>query len=298
MSAIPSVIVAGYGQMGHVMEHLLRDRAALYLWPIAPNALAPPAEILAATGSATYLLVCVPTHAHLAVLEPIASRLPSGAALLSIAKGLDAAGACAAEILAAYAGARPWGVLGGPMIANEILAGRIAFAELGTADTALFRRVHELYPASRLLLRHAANPRAVSWCGVLKNVYAPLIGISDELGWGDNARGHLVMGALREMRALLAEFAGANTDVYGDAGLADFVTTVTSASSHHHALGRRLARGNFDELECEGMHSLRALQRRGYRPNNHPLYAAMTRAVSDPGSVVAAVHDWLRSPPP
>lgn len=294
MTGNPAVIVAGHGQMGHAMETLLMGRARVTVWDIAPGRLAPPAETLAASASADFLLACVPTVAHAAVLAPLASVLKPSASVLSIAKGLDDAGRSAADILQAYLNARPWGVLGGPMIANEIIAGHTGFAELGTVDTQLFVRVRALYPIARLGITHTPQPRAVSWCGVLKNIYAPLIGAADGLGWGDNARGHLIMAAVAEMQRLLPELAGPGASAYGDAGLADFATTVTSASSHHYALGRRVARGDYSVLECEGVHSLQVLQAAGrVEMRSHPLYAVAAHLAGDPARLGPALHEWL-----
>ena len=294
MNKNPAVIIAGHGQMGHAMEALLAGRARLHIWPIAPGHLEPPGAIRSATPEAGFLLVCTPTVAHAAVLEPLAQLLAAEAGVLSIAKGLDDGGRTAADILHAYRGTRPWGVLGGPMIANEIIAGRKGFAELGSGDHVLFARARELFPAERLQLSHTLNPQAVSWCGVLKNIYAPLIGVADGLGWGDNVRGHLVMAAAVEMARLLPALAGEGGGAYGDAGLADFVTTVTSASSHHYSLGLRIARGDYAALECEGVHSLKVLQAaRRIEPGTYPLYAVAACLARDPAALVPALQDWL-----
>lgn len=293
MTTQSTVIVAGFGQMGHAMQALLGERAALHIWEISPEKPQLPDTIGAAAARADFLLVCVPTLAHAAVLGPLVGRLGSRTATLSIAKGLDEAGRCAADILSTRLPAHPWGVLGGPMIANELIAGKPGFAELGTSDPALVERARRLFP-DRLGLEANLHPRSVSWCGVLKNIYAPLVGVSDGLGWGDNARGHLVMSALREMRDLLPEFAGAGADAYGDAGFADFVTTVTSPSSHHYALGRRLSAGDVSNLECEGVHSLRVLQARGKLPARaFPLLTIAAGIVKAPGDVASGLRAWL-----
>ncbi|HEV2110220.1 MAG TPA: hypothetical protein VGT99_02610 [Gammaproteobacteria bacterium] len=294
MTRNPAVIIAGYGQMGHAMEALLTGRASLHIWPIAPDNLELPTVIRSAATQAALLLVCTPTVAHAAVLEPLAPLFTADAAVLSIAKGLDDGGRTAAGILHAYRDAHPWGVLGGPMIANEIATGRMGFAELGTADGGLFAWARELFPAERLRLSHTSNPQSVSWCGVLKNIYAPLIGVADGLGWGDNVRGHLIMAATAEMQRLLPMLAGEGGGAHGDAGLADFVTTITSASSHHYALGRRIAGGDYRALECEGVHSLQVIQASGrVDERRYPLYAVAVQLAREPARLAGALHDWL-----
>jgi glycerol-3-phosphate dehydrogenase (NAD(P)+) len=294
IEATSRVVIAGYGQMGHAMESLLGKRAQLCIWPIAPDQLEPSEAIGHEAAAADFLLICTPTVAHTAVLDRLAHRLPPECAALSIAKGLDSTGRCAADILHSYCGKRPWGVLGGPMIANEIIAGKPAFAALGTHDKALLPRAQELFPRQGLVMVGTPNPQAVSWCGVLKNIYAPLVGISDELNWGDNARGYIIMAALREMRAILGELTGDDDQAYGDAGLADFITTVTSPSSHHYALGRRVARGDFGNMECEGVHSLRVLLA-GDRvaPDRHPLLGIASHLIGEYDRLPQVLHGWL-----
>jgi glycerol-3-phosphate dehydrogenase (NAD(P)+) len=289
-----NVLIAGYGQMGHAMEALLRQRASLTIWPITPDGLDPSMAIKDAAATADFLLVCTPTVAHDAVLDGLVRRLPPECAVLSIAKGLDRAGQCAADILQGHRGKKAWGVLGGPMIANEIIAGKPGFAVLGSHDKSLLPRVQDLYPRPGLALMGTLNPQAVSWCGVLKNVYAPLVGISDESGWGDNARGHIIMAAMHETQAILGELTGDEGQAYGDAGLADFITTVTSPSSHHYALGRRVARGDYGNLECEGVHSLQVLLA-GDRvdPGRYPLLGIAAHLVGECGQLCWELHDWL-----
>lgn len=297
MQGIPQVIIAGHGQMGHAMETLLQERTTLSIWDIAPERLQPPTAITAAAARCDFLLVCVPTAAHAAVLGPLAPLLPAGAGVMSIAKGLDDDGRTAADILAdRFAGKASWGVLGGPMIANEIRARRPAFAQLGTDEAALYGGATALFQGSGLRLSHAPEPRAVSWCGVLKNAYAPLIGISDMLGWGDNARGYLVMAALLEMQQLIKVFTHAPVTAYAEAGLADFVTTVTSKSSHHYALGQAVARGELPAPGSEGVHSLTVLKRREMVEfAAYPLLKVAAGLVDDPLHVPVALDGWLRA---
>jgi len=297
MQSLPQVVIAGHGQMGHAMETLLDGRATLAIWDIAPERLQLHAATAAAARRCDFLLVCVPTAAHAAVFAPLVTLLPAGAGTMSIAKGLDDSGHTAADILATQLeGKASWGVLGGPMIANEINVRRPAFAQLGTHDAALYTRAAALFHGSGLRLTHAPEPRAVSWCGVLKNVYAPLIGISDALGWGDNARGYLVMAALLEMQRLTKVFTGTDAGVYAEAGLADFITTVTSRSSHHYALGQAVARGEMPVPGSEGVHSLTVLQRQKMIEfGGYPLLKVAGGLVHDPLHVPVALGEWLRA---
>jgi glycerol-3-phosphate dehydrogenase (NAD(P)+) len=61
-----------------------------------------------------------------------------------------------------------------------------------------------------------------SWSVILKNVYAIMFGVSDELKLGDNMRGHLMVAASSELSAIVKAFGAEANTPYGYAGLGDF----------------------------------------------------------------------------
>jgi len=73
---------------------------------------------------------------------------------------------------------------------------------------------------------------------ILKNVYAIMFGVADELKLGDNMRGHLMVAAIAELSGIVQSFGGQAHTPYSYAGLGDLLTTATSEGSHHHALGQ------------------------------------------------------------
>lgn len=294
----PRVLLAGYGQMGHAMQALLARRARLAIWRVTPQRQALTAEIRYVLADSDFVILCVPTVAIaplLALLMPVAKRR---AVYLSIAKGLDDSGRTAADILEMRLGVRgSWGVLGGPMIAAELSAGRHGYAEFGARSVAARRTTLRLFRGTRLhLVGTGALPQAVSWCGVLKNIYTPLFGLADSLDCGDNVRGRLASAALDEIGRLVKHFTGAQHAAAGTAGLADLITTATSKSSHHRALGRRVARGDYSKPQGEGPHSVRVLQRRRRLPGARafPLLAVAIALVHRPHTAHARLHAWLK----
>ena len=55
-------------------------------------------------------------------------------------------------------------------------------------------------------------------------------------------RGYLAVAALRELDQIVCKMGGQAGSPYHLAGLGDLITTATSEDSHHHELGRMLAR--------------------------------------------------------
>lgn len=293
-----SVLIVGFGQMGHAMQALLSSRARLSIWRVTPKNLRPPASVLSAAEQADFVLLCVPTCGIAGTLANLHARLRKQVVVLSIAKGLDDAGHTAAEILGECLGSRTsWGVLGGPMIANELRAGRWGFAELGSNRKGCRSRVMRLFAGSKLRLTSLTDPRVVSWCGVLKNIYVPLIGLGDGLECGDNLRGQLVSAALGEINLLVWHLCGPRHAAEGSAGLADLVTTATSRSSHHRRLGLCVARGALRLPPSEGVHALKVLARTHQRLplRDLPLLRLSAAMVRHPRTARSRLAAWIDS---
>ncbi|MHB8406114.1 MAG: hypothetical protein ACYDCJ_11895 [Gammaproteobacteria bacterium] len=293
-----SVLIVGFGQMGHAMQALLGRRTHLSFWRVTPERQQPSPAVLKAARQADFIILCVPTIAISTLLTELQAYLDKRTAVLSVAKGLDETGRTATDILQMQFGIRArWGMLGGPMIANELRAGRSGFAEFGSRSAVTQRLVGNLFRGTQLHLISSSKPRAVSWCGVLKNVYVPLFGLADGLGWGDNLRGQLASAALAEINRLVQHFSGARHAADGAAGLADLITTATSRSSHHRALGWRVAHGDRHNLQGEGPHTVRVLQHTGALPGarGFPLLHVAATLVHRPAAARAKLSTWIET---
>ncbi len=284
MSEPLGVLVLGYGEMGHAMEYLLRERARLEIWEMWPKDGFRPAELDQATPRADIVVFCLPAQAHREVAARIAPLINKDSVCLTIAKGLDEAGETAAQVFQDVLGQRqPFAVLYGPMISEEIRAGRHAFAQLGCRDKAVFARVRGLFAGTRLHVEHTLDVPGISWSVILKNVYALAFGIADELQLGDNVRGCLAVASLLELDRLVEKMGGRPGTVYHLAGLGDLITTGTSVDSHHHELGRRLARGETQAIEGEGIHTLNMVSKyRLFTEADYPLFSLIHEIVRDP----------------
>lgn len=272
------VLILGHGEMGRAMEQLLAPRHETAVWERRR-----PIDLEQAASRCDFVLFCVPAVPHhelAARLKPVLSR---EAACLSVAKGLDDAGRTAAQVFAeVFEDGVPYGVVYGPMISEEILAGKPAFATFGSPRQGLFARVHALFVHTPIALEPTLDVAGISWCAVLKNVYAMLFGAADGLGLGDNTRGYLAAAAVREIRDIVVRLGGKAGAAYSLAGLGDLVTTATSAGSRHHELGRRLARGERD-LQGEGLHALQVIRARGLlEAEAFPLFRLIQHLCAEP----------------
>ncbi|NLB48544.1 MAG: NAD(P)-dependent glycerol-3-phosphate dehydrogenase [Erysipelotrichia bacterium] len=83
----------------------------------------------------------------------------------------------------------------------------------------------------------------VEICGALKNIIAIATGMSDGLGYGDNAKAALITRGLREIICIGLAM-GANVETFsGLTGIGDIVVTATSAQSRNYQAGYLLGQG-------------------------------------------------------
>lgn len=294
-NAAPKVLILGYGEMGHALQHLLEARHPLVIWDRTPRDGSTSIDPLSLVSDCDVVFFCLPAQPHLDLTTRLLPALSRRTLCLSIAKGLDDEGRTPADVFSRILGTNvPYGVLYGPMISEEMRAGRPCFAEVSASDDAALHKTVDLFRASALHLEATTDRIGTSWSAILKNVYAILFGVADELQLGDNMRGHLAVATLAEISAIVQGFGGLATTPYRWAGLGDLITTATSAGSHHHELGRWLVRGRRDALRGEGIHTLQILRSLALVAiNNYPLLTLIDDCVGDPDNVRNKMQDYL-----
>ncbi len=279
-----NVLILGYGEMGHAMEYLLSQRHELAIWEKYPPRNFQSAVLEEALPNADIVLFCLPINPHREIVQQIAPLLKKDCLCISIAKGLDEAGQTAAQIFSDYLMSnQPYALLYGPMISEEIRAGRHAFAQVGCTEGSYNNKIQACFDDTRLYLEHTSDITGISWSVILKNVYAMIFGMADELQLGDNMRGYLAVASLHELDQIVRHMGGEADSSYHLAGLGDLITTATSEDSHHHELGRMLARGELENIEGEGPHTLEMVKRHQlFNTDYFPLFQLIHTLVTDP----------------
>ena len=288
-----NIVLLGHGEMGHAFEFLLQQRGALRIWTRHDEATGG-ASLQQSVTAAAYVIFCLPVVAHETVAKRLAACLPEQAICISIAKGLDEAGRPALHILHEHLPRHTHVLMYGPMIAEEIIAGRAAFAQLGVADTALAATVQALFQDTSLYLQTSHDVMGISWAVILKNVYAILFGVADELALGDNVRGYLMAQSLAELSSIIQCMGGEAASAFGLAGLGDLTTTATSESSHHHSLGRCLARNDCADISGEGVHTLHMVVRHQLLSlEDYPLFTLCRQILAQPQACRSLFNEHL-----
>jgi len=87
------------------------------------------------------------------------------------------------------------------------------------------------------------DPLGVELGGILKNIVAIAVGISDGLSYGPSTRAALITRGLAEITRIASALGAKRQTLYGLSGLGDLVMTSTDDQSRNRTVGLRLGRG-------------------------------------------------------
>ncbi len=133
--------------------------------------------------------------------------------------------------------------LSGPSHAEEVGRDFPTSVVLAGPDLELGRELQQALMTNRFRVYLSPDILGVEYGGVLKNIIALAAGISDGLGYGDNAKGALIARGLVEMVRLAVRLGAERETLFGLAGLGDLVATCTSEHSRNRLVGYRIGRG-------------------------------------------------------
>ncbi len=271
------VAVVGAGSWGTTMASMLAENADTTLWARSPEladainagenpvylpGITLPQELSAGNDLAEVLdgadvvVMAVPSHGYRSVLEHGAPAIPTDIPIISLAKGIEQdtlmrMTEVTADVLPDHDRDRI-GVLTGPNLAAEIVAGQPAASVVAVPDHGTALMLQDLFRS--LMFRVYTNPDVVGaeTAGATKNVMAIAAGMADGLGFGMNTRATLITRALAEMTRLGVAMGGQEATFAGLAGMGDLVATCLSDNSRNHRVGFALAEGKtVDEIVHE-----------------------------------------------
>lgn len=294
-ASTPAFAVLGGGAWGTAMAVALSAHGAVRLWcrdpaqatalqssrenaRLLPGVPLPPAvsvssDIAASVAGTPRVALAVPVNAVRETCRRLrdSGALAPGAALFLLCKGFElATGELPHRVVEAELPGYPVFVLSGPSFAAEVGRGLPTAITLAGADLKAARAQVEAVHTARLRVYASEDRIGAEVGGAVKNVIAIAAGISDALGFGNNARAALVTRGLAEIARLGVALGGQAQTFYGLAGLGDLVLTTTSDLSRNRRLGLAVGRGETVEAAAaalgqvaEGVKTAQAVARLG-----------------------------------
>jgi len=197
-----------------------------------------------AVQDADVVVMGVPSHGFRGVLEQVVSHVRPWIPVVSLVKGLEQVTSHRmTEIVAEVLPGHPAGVLAGPNVAKEVMAGYAAAATIAMPDQNLAARLADLFRTSRFRIYSTTDVVGAEIAGALKNVFAIGAGMADGAGAGFNTKAMVITRAVREMSRLGEALGGDPLTFSGLAGTGDLIVTCTSPLSRNRHVGEELGRG-------------------------------------------------------
>lgn len=256
----------------------------------------------AAVQGADLILSVVPTAGFRLILKEL-QKLGSKQPLIWAHKGLEPVSALLPHEVAIeeLSMSQKWGVLSGPSFAAELVRELPTAVTLAANDTEFTLEAANLLHGGSLRVYNSADVIGVSVGGAIKNVMAIAAGISDGMGFGNNARAAMITRGLAEITRFGVALGAKPETFMGLAGSGDLILTCTGQYSRNREVGLQLASGKAleDVLNglghvAEGVNTAKEVMRRAEKIGvDMPITYEVNQALSSGKSAKEAVMDLL-----
>lgn len=201
-------------------------------------------SIKEALQDADVIIMGVPAQSFRRVLEDAKPHIRPWVPIVSLSKGLERGTKMRmTEIIETIMPGHPAGVLSGPNLAREIIAGQAAASVIAMVDDTIANALQKVFNTG--LFRVYTNEDVIG-CelgGALKNIIAIAAGMGDGAGAGDNTRAAVITRGLAELTRLGVAMGGKPATFAGLAGIGDLVATCNSPQSRNRTVGFQLGQG-------------------------------------------------------
>jgi len=233
-------LIIGGGRLGQAIAQLLavNNQIDVYIWDVDPDKCLPKySSFDQAIQSAEAIFFCAPVNSLAKTL--ITLRQYNIKYFYCLAKGVESESLFdSQDILNRYAKNLKWAILSGPMIAEELE--QPTSAVVATNQKEVFDYANMQFDNSTLALKYSCKTDEVVVGGILKNVYAVLGGLIEELNLSENVAGIVLGKSIQEALKVAEDLSFDQTTMLNESFLFDYIATVTSSSSTHRLMGKKI----------------------------------------------------------
>lgn len=212
-----------------------------------------------AINDVSAIVIVVPSHAIRDVCQQLNSIIPNGVTIIHATKGIEPESLkrisemiteelddCTVEDIV---------VLSGPSHAEEVALRHPTTVTVASKNETYAKQVQNLFFNESFRVYTSTDVIGVELGGALKNIIALGAGLSDGLGFGDNARAALITRGLAEITRLGTALGANPLSFLGLSGVGDLIVTATSVHSRNWRAGHLLGKGQTldDILKDMGM---------------------------------------------
>ncbi len=219
-----------------------------------PEKLVATHDIGEAVANADVVIMGIPSHNFRSVLEEVRKHIRAWVPVISLTKGLELKTRMRmTEIITEVLPGHPVGVLTGPNLAREIMAGQAAASVIAMEDEIIVRELQNVFKSGLFRVYTNTDVIGCELGGVLKNIIAIAVGRGDGQGAGDTTRAALITRGLAEVTRLGVAMGGRPETFAGLAGMGDMIATCTSPQSRNRHVGIELGKGRDMQVIIDDM---------------------------------------------
>lgn len=190
-----------------------------------------------------YIFITVPTSSTEEIAIKLNKFFSGDEIVISTAKGIEIESfRTNSQILSQYL-EQYIAVLSGPTHAEEVIHSLPTAAVVASKIESVSEELQKLISDKRFRLYVNKDLKGIELGGALKNIIAVAAGISDGLGYGDNARAALITRGLAEISRLGEELDSNKLTFSGLSGLGDLIVTCNSSHSRNRTFGYKIGEG-------------------------------------------------------
>lgn len=211
----------------------------------APKGMRITADFSEAIQGQDLIVESVTSAGFRSVLERILSHGPLTTPIVITSKGIEQnSGELLCEVAEELLGSSERiGSLSGPTIAEEVMHKLPASSVASAYNPSVMMKICDAFSNDRFRVYPNPDIKGVSFGGAMKNIIAIACGISDGLGFGQNAKAALMTRGLHEIRKLGVVKGCERETLNGLAGMGDLCVTCLSTLSRNYQFGSLLAKG-------------------------------------------------------
>ncbi|NLJ58072.1 MAG: NAD(P)H-dependent glycerol-3-phosphate dehydrogenase [Tissierellia bacterium] len=201
-------------------------------------------DINEAAKDAEILLIVASTQAVRGILKEIKDQYKSNKIIINASKGIEKGTMClVSQIVKEESNNCIYAVLSGPSHAEEVGLGMPTAITIACSNKTVAEEIQDIFMTSYFRVYTNDDVLGVELGGALKNIIALGAGISDGLGYGDNAKAALINRGIVEIARLGLAMGASIHTFYGLSGIGDLIVTCTSKLSRNWNAGHLIGQG-------------------------------------------------------
>ena len=248
---------------------------------------------------ADVVLFSAPAQHFRSALESAKDYIKSGSLIINVAKGIEQKSLKRmSEIAEDVFDMNRYVVLSGPSHAEEVGRKLPTTVAAASVNLKVAEEVQDLFMTDRFRVYTTEDVVGVELGGALKNIIALGAGVSDGMGFGDNAKAALMTRGLAEITRL-GDKLGAKPETFaGLTGTGDLIVTCTSMHSRNRRCGIMIGEGMSPQeatdkvgMVVEGMFTAEAAYELAKKENvEMPITEAIYKAIKGEINAAEAVE--------